>query len=379
MSAVYAISLINSLGCYEYEDSNLITNLSIKEFRGIKEGRIDFLPITILLGSNNSGKSTLLEALFLAPNPIRSVPYFIPEYSQQYPSAAVEIVYFLHKTLDYRGYAFLLHNYTSKSAELEFETRMQNDVDSTGKHFLRFLKKDQSIYLTSKDTQAINEIRINATEERIPYFSRLDLNQLRYDAQRRDAFTQDTLLISPKLSKAGYEYFRRNWMEITNSGITRRVASDASRLSPEGYTDFTMEPMLGGQLDLHAYLEDGRRIRLGDLGEGIQSYILSRILCELNEPQVILWDDIESHLNPRMLSHIADWFGDLVEEKKQVIISTHSLEATKVIAGINEENTKICITSLRNSILKTKPLTLSEVEKLHKSGIDARTAEALML
>lgn len=354
----------------------MIKNLTIKGFRGIKEGRIDFLPITILLGSNNSGKSTVLEALFLAPNPTRSVPYFIPEITGMFPCSALEIVYFLHKTLDYQGYAFLLYNYTSKSAEIRFTTK-QYGRPHIQKHLVRFLKKDQALYLSSKDTQAVNAIKINGTE--VPYFARLNLSGLSYERQRLDAFTPDTLLISPKLSRAGYEYFRRQWTEIVNSGISRRVANDATELSPEGYKDFTMEPMIGGQLDLHAYLEDGRRIRLGDLGEGIQSYVLSKILCELNRPQVILWDDIESHLNPRMLSHIADWFSDLVVEKKQVVISTHSLEATKVIAGINEENTKICITSLRNSILKTKSLTLSEVEKLHKSGIDARTAEALML
>jgi hypothetical protein len=80
-----------------------------------------------------------------------------------------------------------------------------------------------------------------------------------------------------------------------------------------------------------------------------------------------------------MLSHIADWFGDLVEEKRQIVISTHSLEAAKVIAGTNEENSQICISTIKNSILKTKSLTLAEVEKLQQSGIDARMAEALML
>jgi hypothetical protein len=34
---------------------------------------------------------------------------------------------------------------------------------------------------------------------------------------------------------------------------------------------------------------------------------------------------------------------------------------------------------MKNSILKTKFFTLNEVEKLQESGIDARTAEALML
>jgi hypothetical protein len=355
----------------------LIKKLAIRGFRGIKEGEIELSPITILLGSNNSGKSTLLEALFLAPNPCRWVPYYIQEFSQSFPSSALEIVYFLHKTLDYRGYAFLLHNYTSKSAEIEFETGEMDDLFGEKKHFLHFLKKDQFIYLSSSEEVAINAIKINDIE--VPFFAQLSVDQLNYGINRTDAFSEDVLLLSPKLSLAGYEYFRRQWPEIVNSGISRKVAEDASKLSPERYMDFTMEPMIGGRVDLHAYLDDGRRIRLGDLGEGMQSYVLSRTLVELRKPQVILWDDIESHLNPRMLNYIADWFADLVQEKKQIVVSTHSLEATKVIAGINEENAKICLCTMKNSILKTKFFTLNEVEKLQESGIDARTAEALML
>jgi hypothetical protein len=367
----------------------LIKNLTIQGFRGIKEGHISFSPITILLGSNNSGKSTILEALFLAPNPCRPVPYCIPQ-GETSPSSALVTVYFLHKTLDYSGYAFLLHNYTSKNAEIKIETGNSNDnlqemqdkaetlAVNTNEHFIRFLKKDQYIYLQSSSQKSIvTEIEVNGAK--VPVYCQLHDSGLGFNYAQSDAFTEDTLLLSPKLSLAGYEYLRRKWPEIVNSGISRRVAKDASELSWEHYMDFTMEPMIGGQLDLYAYLEDGRRIRLGDLGEGMQSYVLSRILCELRKPEVILWDDIESHLNPRMLSHIADWFGELVREKKQVVISTHSLEATKVIAGINEKDSKICITTIRNSVLKTKSLTLTEVEKLQESGIDARVAEGLML
>jgi len=42
-----------------------------------------------------------------------------------------------------------------------------------------------------------------------------------------------------------------------------------------------------------------------------------------------------------MLLNIAEWFFDIVEDDNQVIITTHSLEAARTIAGINEEKTAI--------------------------------------
>ncbi|MFO0759368.1 MAG: AAA family ATPase [Byssovorax sp.] len=45
----------------------MITSVSIENFRGVREGRVDGLaPISILVGPNNAGKSTLLEAIAAA-------------------------------------------------------------------------------------------------------------------------------------------------------------------------------------------------------------------------------------------------------------------------------------------------------------------------
>lgn len=348
----------------------MIEKLGITNFRGIKKTKLELSPITILLGPNNSAKSTILEAIFLAPNPCRLVPYADPETKQHY--TAVEVFYFLHKTLDYKGYAFLLHNYTSKNARIQINEE---------EYVLEFFKFHSSIYLTSS---SLHEAKwrhgtLHIEDEEIPFFAQIPLAHLQSSVQESTPFIGETLLLTPKLLRLCYEYMRQQWAVIVNSGIARKVASDASMFSLEDYDDFTLEPVIGGQLDINAYLKDGRRIRLGDLGEGIQSYAMSRILFELADPKVLLWDDIESHLNPRMLLNIANWFNKLVENKKQVIISTHSLEAAKIIAGVNEEQARICLTSLEKSTFKTKKLTLSELEELQAAGIDARTAEAFLL
>jgi len=346
----------------------MISQLTIRNFRGIREGTLGLSPITILLGANNSGKSAILEALFLAPNPFREVPYSMPFG----PNLALGAVYFLHQTLDYRGYAFLLHNYTSDLSEIK--------CDINGNEFLlRFMKVKDAIHVhTNEDTGSFYTVEIKGV--RVPCFGQTYMGSLDTpNISTSKLLIEETLLINPNLTNPCYEYLRRNWAPIVNTGIMRKVAKDASMLSPEIYMDLTMEPFIGGQLDIYAYLEDGRRIRLGDLGEGIQSYVVSRILYEWVKPQTLLWDDMESHFNPRILRHIAEWFSDLLNSGKQIILSTHSLEAAKVIAGVNEEETGICLTSLDNSILKTKKLRLSEVESLQMAGIDARTAEAFLI
>jgi len=348
----------------------MIRTLRLKNFRGVKEGEINFEPLTILLGPNNAGKTTILEALFLAPNPLRPTPYLI---DPSRGNMAIVIVNSLHETLDSKGFVSLLYNYSSKNAEIECDT--DGNTHSLG--FISSMDRN-SLYLTSNKTRSYN--RVNIDNKEIVYSGRLSMSSEYTDSVTETTpFTENTLLISQDLIKAGYQYLRGNWASIVNSGVCKRVAEEASDFSSDKYKDITIEPFLGGQLTINAYFEDGRRIRLGDLGEGIQSYITAKILFEIEKPGILLWDDIEAHLNPRLLLDLGNWFSELIEEGRQVICTTHSIEAVRTLAGLNEEKVGIILTSLEKGILKTKKLSLAELEDLIKAGIDVRVAEKFLI
>jgi predicted ATPase len=350
----------------------MITNLKLTNFRGIKEGELDLMPLTIFLGGNNSAKSTILEALFLAPNPFRRVPYVVGD------STAAGVIQSTHETLNSVGYAFLLYNYTAKHAEIHC-------VVDDEEHLLRFIvlpeNPDTVLVSTNKDTGYRLSTIIANKEEKINQMGTLNLSQRGGSSQvnQKKSFIDNSLLVSAMLSKSSHRYINDNWVTITNLGIDRAVAEDVSKLVYDKYKNITIEPFLGGNTTINGLLEDGRRIRLGDQGEGFQIYLLAKILYELEHPKVLLWDDIEAHLNPRMLLSIAEWFFDILEKGDQVIVTTHSLEAARTIAGVNEEKAAIHLTSLEKGVLKTKKLTLKEVEEYLEAGIDVRVAEPIFL
>ncbi|MHC1610061.1 MAG: AAA family ATPase [Candidatus Methanospirareceae archaeon] len=350
----------------------MITKLRLKNFRGIKEGELELAPLTILLGGNNSAKSTILEALFLAPNPFRRVPYGIGSYE-----SAAEVIHSMHGTLGSVGYAFLLYNYTVNQAEIGCRV----DGDDYLLQFNRLPENPEYIWVsTNKEAGLRSSLTIDGKEVGVYKLGRLGMSRKEDQyMESRKILIENTLLISSKLVKMGYQYLGGNWASIVNLGICKTVAEDVSGLVYDNYIDITIEPFLGGKLAIYGLLEDGRRIRLGDLGEGVQSYITARILYELEKPKVLLWDDIEAHLNPRMLLSIAEWFFDIVENGNQIIITTHSLEAARTIAGLNEEKAKIYLTSLEKGNLKVKSLELKEIEEYLEAGIDVRVAEPLLL
>ncbi|VVB90366.1 DNA replication and repair protein RecF [uncultured archaeon] len=359
----------------------MVKRLKLENFRGVKQGEIELGDLTILVGSNNSAKTTILEALFLMPNPFRLVPYMIPTPNLSTTSAdvaqktsteltAASLVHEMHKTLNSQGYIFLFYKYIAKEATIEWDDG----------NYLKFVKSGRTIYATS-NIPSFKGSRIPAPPGDIDYFGWLYLSDARGEElpdYQGKLLTPESLLISSEFKEFAYLYMNNNWANIFNLGIAKEVAQDISQMVNENFVNITIEPFLGGNLSIFGFLEDGSRIRLGDLGSGAQIYIVSRMLYELKKPKILLWDDIEAHLNPRMLVRIGEWFSELVEDGVQVVVSTHSLEAVKILAEFNKD-AKICLTSLEDGLLKKKIMSIEEVNNLQSAGVDIRLADTMII
>jgi ABC-type ATPase involved in cell division len=342
----------------------VIKRLRLENFKGIVEGEVELDKLTILVGPNNSGKTTILEALFLAPNPFRSVPYI--------PSTAIQLLQEYHKTFsEEEGYTFLLNKYIAKNMVIKVDERE-----------LIFRKDDRhgiAVYTNYLPSEYSPHI-IHKIGER-------DYFLLGYLYAEGDLFknylpnvliTGNTLIFSTKLVKFAHGYLYDKWIDILNTGVPALIAKDVSRFVSEEYWSLSAEPFRAGRITLYVLLADGTRIRLGDLGAGVQLYIINRLLYEHYKPDVLLWDDLETHFNPRLLSHVVEWFADLVEEGKQVIVSTHSLEVVeKICAYVNDAT--VLLTSLRDGKLRARRVKPDELEEWAKAGIDPRYAEVFLL
>jgi energy-coupling factor transporter ATP-binding protein EcfA2 len=330
----------------------VIHQLRLRNFKGVVEGEAELDKLTILVGPNNSGKTTILEALFLAPNPLRQVPYV--------PTTAVQLLLEYHKTLSETGYTFLLNKYIANNMVIK--------VDDLELLFTKINGSGIAVKVTYLSQSGETGI--------------LDLGYLRPDGnvevRSNVQIADNTLLLSTKLAKFAHEYLQSRWIEISNTRAPALISREVSRFVSEEYVNVTAEPFTAGSMTFYVMLADGTRIRLSDLGAGVHLYVVNRLLYEHYRPDVVLWDDLETHFNPRLLTHVAEWFADLVEEGKQVIVSTHSLEVVETLTAFVED-AAVLLTSLRDGKLKVRKLGPKELEEWAKAGIDPRYAEALLL
>ena len=348
-----------------------IVRLELRNFKGVGEGSLELYPCTVLVGGNNSGKSTVLEALFLAPNPIRKTPYGV---------TAAGVVSLLHKTLTSKGNIHLLHRYSAQRAEIlciaSDRSQLKVEFASIDDAIAFSITETSKTGKTSKQPPA----RLSKYEDKHQTSASLSSYPGgTFDDKFTSAVTGETLYFHPRLIELAWEQLGQRWAEIIGRAVPHEVAKKISEVVGADYDDLTLEPFGGGRYAIYVREKGGGRIRLGDLGDGVQEVIMLLLLCELAKPKVLLIDDVESHLNPRMLIYLSQWLADFVEGGGQVVVSTHSREAAKLIAEVLDElGSRVVLLALQNGVLRSKELTLEDLEALEKAGVDLRVAEGIL-
>ena len=353
----------------------MITKLMLRDFKGAEEGEIGLGRVSVFIGANNSGKTTVLEAFFLAPNPLRVVPYGVNV-------KAVQLLSALHQTLSSKGYLFILHNYTSEiarirvRAEEDIEVIFHKRKDSFIDVYMAKPEKGEAMYLgqLNKYSDDIGHAYPGLFQLRnIEEYRGYEIRHAKMEGPYQEI--GEALLYNHMVLDRAWNFIQQNWIEF--SKYTVDVAGVISENLNEQYSNITLEPFGRGTMALYFITDDGRRIRLGDVGEGVKTLATLFLLAEYTQPRIILIDDVEAHMNPAALYFLANWLADKAENGVQVVVSTHSIEAAKTIAAVTQAS--IHLLSLKQGKLYVKRLTLDELEHLETLGIDARTAEGILI
>jgi len=344
--------------------------LTLKNFRGIKEGSLEFKRVNIMIGGNNSGKTTVLESLFLAPNPLRYVPYGVSK-------SAVGVLNDVHSTLNSAANISLFHGYTGDLASITMSHEsgtVSTEFHTQGDRIEVLIKEGERCYRAGYLVKSSN---VESAEHQL-----LVKGAGYIDKDPRTFYSEvigESLYFHPCLMKHAWEYFQRQWVDYRASGLTAKVAKEVSEGVAGEYDDLLLEPFVGGAYTLYVRDRQGRGIRLGDLGTGAQVFATLLLLYESSRPRMLLIDDIESHMNPALLMRITSWFMSILRDT-MLCVSTHSLETAKLIAGALEDyEPQIKLLDLHEGVLRARDFSLEEVEELEKIGIDVRVGKGVLI
>lgn len=301
--------------------------LKVNEFRGIRklEEPLALKKFNVLIGKNNSGKSSLLEALFLFPHPGRN--YALT------PKAAL---YFLaeKKSGSTRS---LIYKYDG-TATLKFYAKLEKEFE------------EWEIKIPSKGTPMV----------------------IRNDYKIRDSLKFDKTIYFPndtEFMKSLDHFLTDNESKILKNEIHKIVARHVSNQLDENFTEIVLK-----RDGWYFRREDASYIHISDVGDGVKKFTRAMMICELIKPKLILWDDFDTSLHPSMIKALLRW---LAEGEWQVVLATHSIDIPYYLAELNEELDEfdaqlVLLKKDQNDILHHKELTMSELENLLEANIDPR-------
>ena len=316
----------------------LIKNLDLKEFRGIKscEEPLEFSKFTVLIGRNNSGKSTILQALYLLPDP----------FSESVIPLGTRIDY-LRKTFENPVYIY------SGTAKIKYNNeKITMDInDSFGIDSFIISGKEVKKAEGWNTTKSYEYFKIKSPEE----FSVL--------------IPSDTQVLKDVNSK-----ITELQNKIVKSGAHIRVARSISECVSDNYTEIfpdtlkiRKEPMNG---------TPPHYIRIEDLGDGAKKAVKLMLLLEVIKPKLVLWDDFEASAHPSLIKILLSW---LSQKEWQVVLSTHSIDVLYELLEVNPRDLRILqLNKDKNDVLHYKTLTSEELEDCMDANLDPRLLADLL-
>ena len=326
----------------------MIKSIEIENLRGIQNGKLeDFTPLTILVGPNSSGKSTVLDAMYLGvcPNATNVLNHLR---NREKLKSEVRWLIFLP-----------LKN---KRAFVKVQTVGFDELTET-REFVLSLKLDgdqQTIDVQSKISTIKDSIQHDGESKYFLYIA--------------DGSSGNTTEDLPGAGVKEISYL--SFDNIHTAPTLVDLYSKSIELGRRTAAQKALNEVLPGliHVEIGTYKDkprlltvyEDRSVPLASEGDGIQSLMRLSLSLSACAEGTVLMEEPEVHQHPRALRMSAKAILSAVNRGVQVVLSTHSLELIDALlseakSADSLEKVSICRLLLKDGCLK----------HYRSSGVDA--------
>jgi AAA15 family ATPase/GTPase len=293
----------------------MIQNLTIKNFKSIKELEIPCKKLNVFIGEPNSGKSNIIEAFAL-----QSQNSFPQELNKQI---------FRYKTIGDLFYDFDINNPVEVQTDtihsiLKYAVRQDGIIENQFHFFIK--KENKRPAIITHDGKITDHGDSGQTNVHYYEFKRLDSYLMNYIPHLAcpDGNNLPTLLLANNgLKKWVSEYLKSKMLKLTFKPVENEIL---------------FSKLIEDEIYSFPYFM---------LSETLQRMIFYSIAIKSNKNSVILFDEPETNTFPPYTKELAERIAD--DETNQFFITTHNpyllinlIEKTKI------ENISVFITEMRD-------------------------------
>jgi hypothetical protein len=387
--------------------SNMIKDLFLKNFRGINTGTLeDFAQFTVLIGPNNSGKTTILEALYLlfstSPGEIYHEGNFISCLLPEKDILGYDPLLRLQKkhgilTWERNPGRFIEGSIKVGIKEKYWDLQRPDDnfkagdEDKIGYVTLDYTKKELDSDFKLNEKEWLDIILSKGDLGNFPEKGRtcfLWFQDFTYEfhgtavwAAGVDKNPSDVLFfdVITAMQHIETDFYDRASRSV--SGWLHEIRERFRNIFPNGDFQITFTPLkdsnfMKGSIEYKGKLQ----IPVDLLGDGARTMFKFLVfLTALKDNGLVLWEDPELFQHSETLERSLNEVVDIAKKKHmQIFLSTQSLEvlgwfATMVNKGeLSSEDVRAYYTDLREGILRYRPFTGENVAGWLEMELDPR-------
>lgn len=320
----------------------MINRIYIAGFRGVREGFIEGLKqITILIGRNGAGKSSILEALYLAS------AYAVSRDDVR----DIDKLDYVVKRRGGRG------SWNGSRMLLWHMGGTENPIK------IRINYKGKMFEFEVRDVPKFNDpVRLGLSDE---------------EPVKAKSFLKGLLLIDGVLARQPELVETYAWPRLIAKRLDKLVVEMVrEELEPEA-EGLTYVPAPSGENYYYLALQTAKTaVRIDDLGDGVRAVLLGAMLVLAYNPTVLLVEEPELHMHPAGLYTYMKFLVKLAKDMGfQIIASTHSIELVHIAQALSQElGVELAVLYLEreDGVLKARSFSAEDVEALRKLGVDVR-------
>jgi AAA15 family ATPase/GTPase len=348
----------------------VIQNLQINSFRGLKGLNLSELgSVNILVGKNNSGKTTILEAISIACNPLDPVQW-VGTSKRRLDFGRRSIA--LNPSLESIKWLFPQENSDLNDRQYQGEI----EINISGKAAISVIATISEIYglgsvkndvIEEEDTSSESEdvdtsqtdYERSGVELEVLITEQIDDESDTFDSRSQDTifqFWEDERFVQQKRLR-GKAFINHVTVYPSYSSSDIVLALRLTQITKEGVKNDLIDVLRlfdSEILDIHILTSSPRisslyieHKKLGfapfyTFGDGLKKALLIALALPLAKNGVLLIDEIETSIHYSALSQVFDWLIKACEmNETQLFVTTHSLEAVDAMLAAENEKEEV--------------------------------------
>jgi len=322
--------------------------------------------VNLLIGKNASGKSTVLEAIYVASarisptdqiNEARKLDYvFRRRTGRGCWSTSRDTPWFLMDIDE----PIEIHVSSTGNRELLFALF---HTDSEGKAWIRVIDDHETFYWNYHSNQVMERWKPNLVYSTLPP---LKLKEIKHKYADMANILSNVVLIDKWLLFRPNLIEHQIWGKLLAKRLDKKITELLRKEFERDAEDLTYMP-IGGMNVLAVKLSD-TTVRVDDLGDGARNAVLIAAILLTLRNTIVLFEEPEIHQHSAGLRVLLDFMIRVAKEKGlQLIISAHSAELVEMFKRICDSYN----VNMRAFFLKRNKKGFVNVRTLEKLDADA--------